>query len=564
MDESTLRSSLREALPGWGGLVLGTSFVLWLPFCAANRLFEQPGDAGLLLLYLVGIHGALFAVSTAAVLLAGRGGATGSGRILGAGLGALIAVNLVLRFPALYGPLNSRDQPFVTPLGAVGLVVALAAPWALCERRRSAIWGVAFAVTLALLLAAEVPPKVDLGNPADTPGTAQRAQDVVLLGFDGLSWNLLLPLAERGELPHFAGLLERGARGTLITEIPTLSPRIWTTIATGRPPPEHGIHGFSKFLLPGIGTPVGRGPVLSTPNWWNGLNRLLLAARNRGWIDDEPYFSWERRVPAIWDLADHHGLSTGMAGWLASWPVAAPTAGGFRVSDFGPRPGSRVPETELTAAAPDGLPPSDDPFVSLVWHETHSDVQRTVELWERFTPRLTTAYFRFPDPLQHHAWRGSRFLLGRGVPELERLPAELPASYRLLDRWLGRWLEAVGPERLVVLVSDHGFCFDGRQHHRAPPGVLVMAGPGVRPGSVVEGATIYDIVPTLAALLELPVPSDLSGRALAEGFAPGTLPELRRTGDDSWYRPRARRRGTRSRQFEDENLERLRSLGYVN
>ena len=55
-------------------------------------------------------------------------------------------------------------------------------------------------------------------------------------------------------------------------------------------------------------------------------------------------------------------------------------------------------------------------------------------------------------------------------------------------------------------------------HHR-PDGLLIMAGPGIRPGTLLEGASILDLAPTVLHTLDVPVPQDLDGRVLAEAFA---------------------------------------------
>jgi predicted AlkP superfamily phosphohydrolase/phosphomutase len=55
-------------------------------------------------------------------------------------------------------------------------------------------------------------------------------------------------------------------------------------------------------------------------------------------------------------------------------------------------------------------------------------------------------------------------------------------------------------------------------HHR-PDGLLIVAGPGIEPGTQLEGASILDLAPTILHALDVPVPHDLDGRVLAEAFA---------------------------------------------
>jgi predicted AlkP superfamily phosphohydrolase/phosphomutase len=54
-------------------------------------------------------------------------------------------------------------------------------------------------------------------------------------------------------------------------------------------------------------------------------------------------------------------------------------------------------------------------------------------------------------------------------------------------------------------------------HHR-PDGVLILGGAGVKPDTRLEGASILDLTPTILHALGLPVPDELDGRVLSEGF----------------------------------------------
>jgi predicted AlkP superfamily phosphohydrolase/phosphomutase len=93
--------------------------------------------------------------------------------------------------------------------------------------------------------------------------------------------------------------------------------------------------------------------------------------------------------------------------------------------------------------------------------------------------------------------------------------------------------------------------------HR-PDGVLIVAGPGVRPGRLDAAAAIVDVAPTLLAAAGVPVPDDMDGRVLADLFVdPPAVTYARateRTGGDD---------GTLSDAEESQVTERLRALGYL-
>ena len=75
---------------------------------------------------------------------------------------------------------------------------------------------------------------------------SQPVQKVVVLGFDGLTFDLLIPWAQEGKLPNFQKLMEEGSATQLISSVPPSSPPAWTSAITGVNPGKHGIFGFVK------------------------------------------------------------------------------------------------------------------------------------------------------------------------------------------------------------------------------------------------------------------------------------------------------------------------------
>ena len=84
---------------------------------------------------------------------------------------------------------------------------------------------------------------IGCGPETTIPTTPQPP--LIVIAVDGLEWDVLLPLVREGRLPHLERLMEEGVWGQLETFQPTLSPIIWTTIASGKRPAEHGIEGFT-------------------------------------------------------------------------------------------------------------------------------------------------------------------------------------------------------------------------------------------------------------------------------------------------------------------------------
>ena len=52
-------------------------------------------------------------------------------------------------------------------------------------------------------------------------------------------------------------------------------------------------------------------------------------------------------------------------------------------------------------------------------------------------------------------------------------------------------------------------------------GTIILRGPGIRRGVRLERASVFDVAPTILALLDLPVPLDMEGRVLWDAMTDG-------------------------------------------
>ena len=102
---------------------------------------------------------------------------------------------------------------------------------------------------------------------------ASATPRLLLVGWDAADWKVIDPLMSKGEMPNLSRLVSEGVRGNLATMYPPLSPMLWTSIATGKRPSKHGIHGFIEPTQDGLGvrpiTNLGR----KTKAFWNILNQ---------------------------------------------------------------------------------------------------------------------------------------------------------------------------------------------------------------------------------------------------------------------------------------------------
>jgi tetratricopeptide (TPR) repeat protein len=95
---------------------------------------------------------------------------------------------------------------------------------------------------------------------------------------------------------------------------------------------------------------------------------------------------------------------------------------------------------------------------------------------------------------------------------------------------LERTLALIDENTTVVLLSDHGFHSDhqrplyipnepsGPAVEHSPYGIFVMAGPGIKKGVEVSGASVLDVTPTLLYHAGLAVGKDMEGKVLYHCF----------------------------------------------
>jgi predicted AlkP superfamily phosphohydrolase/phosphomutase/tetratricopeptide (TPR) repeat protein len=371
---------------------------------------------------------------------------------------------------------------------------------------------------------------------------------VVVVGIDGADWAVMGPMMERGELPHLAALRSRGAWGVLRSATPTLSPLLWTTIATGKTPDQHGIVDFLA-----IDPATGR---------------------------QAPITSRFRRSKALWTILTDLGLPSLTVGWWATWP--AEPVSGFMVTDrvayslFDPGgapsiqgavhpPGtaSRIaglvvgpgevdfeaaravvgidrPEFDRARASLAGPDSWRDPVAHLlrILAATRTYHQIALALLREGQPPLTLVYYEGLDEVNH------RFAHYADPPMRWADPAQVPAFrgaveafYRLQDRLVGEIVAAASTDTVILVVSDHGFASGSRRPTEVPPdiegkpgrwhtleGVILAAGPPVRKGRMARDPGILDVAPTVLALLSLPAAEDMPGAAIPEVAPPGSPP----------------------------------------
>jgi tetratricopeptide (TPR) repeat protein len=364
---------------------------------------------------------------------------------------------------------------------------------------------------------------------------------LLVVGWDSADWKIIHPLVQQGTMPMMAKILQDGVHGNLTTLEPTLSPMLWTTIATGRHAAEHGVHGFTEV-------------------------------RDKQVV---PVSAATRRCRAVWNVLSERGLKTNLVGWFASqgerdsnvrmvsnlfahapkkpvespadWP--APPPGTFWPESLAENLASlRVGPHELGGdvlrmfvSDPDKIDQEKDRRLVMLAEklaEAFSVQAATTWLMENGEWDLTMVYFRAIDEICH-------LFMPFHPPRMEGAPEKdfahyhdvVNSAYRLHDLMLMRLVDLAGPDAGVMVISDHGFHSDHlrpRFTPRIPAGIVVWhraqgivaaAGEGFRSGGgEIFGARLPDVTPTILAWFGLPRAHDMEGRVLRDALATENFP----------------------------------------
>jgi len=405
---------------------------------------------------------------------------------------------------------------------------------------------------------------------------------IILVGVDGVGWNVLQPLLGKNALPHVRSLMAAGSYGTLETIAPTKSSVIWTSVATGKTMIKHGIVD------------------------WTYVDQHNL---------EVPYRQSERRAKAFWNILTDEGRLVGVVNWFVTFPPER--VNGFMVSDsfsgltrrdfdavkatFPPnlqkvlRPlrffdtsnifeEQNVPDyrrSKLSGAGGDPL--GLIPFFPRFFFQEETTRRVSSYVLQKFRVETLATYFRLADVVSHFAAefidpaliaRAGREEQAGGLSPATETALDAAFSevvepiYAYEDKVLGELLRLAPPRTTFIICSDHSFYYhqghyDHHEEPRVPHGVIFLRGPHIKKGYQIEKAHVYDILPTLLYLLDLPVAEDMDGQVLTEAFEEGFRRKNPVKTVATYEGKTPAEKVTRDRTLDKRLLEELRALGYI-
>ncbi len=368
----------------------------------------------------------------------------------------------------------------------------------------------------------------------------KKNKKVLVIGWDAADWKFLNPLIDAGQMPNLSKLIDGGVIGNLATLDPPLSPTLWTSIATGKRPYKHGIHGFTEAKEDNSGI--------------------------------RPMYSTNRKTKAIWNILGEHDLKTHVVGWWPSHP--AEKINGTMVSNLYQRaPNSaaeawpmlkgtvhpseqtdlfadlRIRPQELSGNhilpfVPDAakLDADNDPrIISIAKNladcsSIHSAATYILEneewdfmgVYYDAIDHFCHGFMKFHPPHRKHI----------PLKDYEMFKDVVNSACRYHDMMLGRLMHLAGEDTTIMLISDHGFYPNNKRPkaipkeptgpaiEHSPMGIFVLNGPGIKKDQRISGASLLDVTPTLLSLYDLAIGKDMDGKVLVNAFEEAPKIEL--------------------------------------
>ncbi|MEW6732617.1 MAG: alkaline phosphatase family protein [Acidobacteriota bacterium] len=261
---------------------------------------------------------------------------------------------------------------------------------------------------------------------------------LLFIGLDGTTFDLLDPLMRDIGLPNLEGIIKRGARASLETTIPPITPTAWVSLVTGKNP---GKHGILEFLL-----------------------------RRGDSMHDLPVNQALRDSPAIWDILSKLGKHVIVTNMPVTYPPTP--VNGLMISDFltprGRRDFAYPPELLQEIESRFGpyrlyitevyAPGNIDKVLDQLFDELEYKTRVTEYLMQQYPWDFFATHIWSTDRCQHelwHIWDETHPLSNRR--ETERHHGRVMEFWKAVDAAVGRMVSQAGKDTLIMMASDHGF-----------------------------------------------------------------------------------------------------------
>lgn len=272
---------------------------------------------------------------------------------------------------------------------------------------------------------------------------------VVILGFDGMDFDLTRTMIDAGKLPNFKRLEEQGSFNPLLSVFPADSIPSWITTHTGLDPSQHGIIDHVNYLLGDQDDMKIDTSVFHQKTFWD---RIGTEAKAKVCIIN-PFMAYP-----VWPVN----------GVMINGPVFI--EGDIQVSNKEMVGNLEIPGT---IGGLEDLPTKKTmlPFLEKTISDTVSEANFGIAMLAKNQPDLFFQTFLTSDRIQHFLWRYCD-------PSDPTYPGKNPVEdgidrfFATVDDIVGRFMATLNEDDVLLIMSDHGHgmrctnCFNFNEYFR--------------------------------------------------------------------------------------------------
>jgi hypothetical protein len=335
---------------------------------------------------------------------------------------------------------------------------------------------------------------------------------VTIIGLEGLSFDVMIPLINDGKLPNFAWLLEEGSWGRLENFSPTDPLILSSSFNSGKFPSGHRKVSVFKYRI------------LKTDQEFEVIPRFILFGqlmRIGLLLRSEQDPSW--RSDDIWTIFRDNGTSFLLKDWQQ----------GSSVSNPSPRA-----ETRFNLIFKD-LKLDTSLVFSIVKRAFYSDFEyedRVMQERNEIQPQILYFLLNGLNDVERYFYKYTFPDLFGNIEqdEISRYSSVIEKYYQFYDEIIGKYLASRKEDELLIVYSPHGIeplplwkrvvewiignAEISAYHEFAPEGVVFFHGREISRGAYIQEVRLVDIAPTLLHYLGLPIGKDMDGIAVSSIF----------------------------------------------
>jgi len=271
-----------------------------------------------------------------------------------------------------------------------------------------------------------------------------KKKRVTVLGIDGGTFDVLLPLARSGYMPNLQKVLEGGARSNLISTFSFLTAPAWTSFMTGKNPGKHDVFDFMRPYRSEVTHEFNNYKSIKSRTIWSILS-------------DKDYRVCAINVPMTYPAPELNGLVISGLG-----------APGLVENAFYPRNlyaglreqlGDYVLDVPLEKYGPQDA----EHFLDDLLECTRIRRKYILHLFEQEEWDLFMAVMTGTDRIQHKLWDTLIEVISGGTNNHgNNVSGKILQYFGLVDELIGELDNRLGEDDTLLMMSDHGF---GRMDH---------------------------------------------------------------------------------------------------